>query len=247
MMKFITRSIVLGVLAMMAALCYSPGASASPAAGQERFELTSVRAVRPTLVNTIAALKKGDLAEAKSDFEAYDSAWNGIEGYINARDKNMYTELEQTFQAKIAKGLSSPAPDRPSLIIDTESMLARFDDAIAMVEYGQPLNPLYDDVARLRMVRANLRSVTLALRTGDVAKARKSFAAFQDKWSSVDALIKARSADSYGDIEKGVTQINQALMADKPDVDQLNALVKGVTDKYNIVVTDVTKDARGHS
>jgi len=44
-----------------------------------------------------------------------------------------------------------------------------------------------------------------------------------------------------------VTQINQALMADKPDVDQLNALVKGVTDKYNIVVTDVTKDARGHS
>jgi hypothetical protein len=229
-MKFITRSIVLGVLgvlAMMAALGYSPLASASPAAGPERFELSSVRAVRPALVNTIAALKKGDLAEAKADFDAYDSAWNGIEVYINTRDKNMYTELEQ--------------------VIDTESMLARFDDAIAMVEYGQPLNPLYDDVARLRMVRANLRSVTLALKTGDVAKARKSFAAFQDKWSTVDALIKARSADSYADIEKGVTQINQALMADKPDVDQLNALVKGVTDKYNAVVADVTKDARGHS
>ena len=45
----------------------------------ERFEITSIKAVRPTLVNTIAALKAGDVARARAAFEVYDSAWNGIE------------------------------------------------------------------------------------------------------------------------------------------------------------------------
>ena len=31
----------------------------------ERFEITSIKAVRPTLVNTIAALQAGDVARAK--------------------------------------------------------------------------------------------------------------------------------------------------------------------------------------
>jgi hypothetical protein len=98
----------------------------------------------------------------------------------------------------------------------------------------------------LRIVRANLRDVTPALKAGDVAKARQSYAAFDDKWDSIEDLIKGRSADSYTDIEKGMIQIEQALMPDKPDVDQVTGLVKGIMDKYNAVVADITKDARGH-
>jgi hypothetical protein len=40
-------------------------------------------------VNTIAALKKGDVPKARAAFADYDSAWNGIEVYINTRDKAM--------------------------------------------------------------------------------------------------------------------------------------------------------------
>ena len=47
-----------------------------------------------------------------------------------------------------------------------------------MVAKAAPLNPLYDDVARLRIVRAHLREVIPALKAGDVAKARKSFDEF---------------------------------------------------------------------
>jgi iron uptake system EfeUOB component EfeO/EfeM len=225
----------------------SSAAAASPqSAGAERFEVLSVKEVRPALVNTVAALKKGDVAEAKTAFDAYDSAWNGIEVYINTRDKTMYSDLEQNYQAQIAKGLNSPIPDTTALLAQAQAMLAKYDEAISLVENGAPLNPLYDDVARLRIVRANLREVTLALRAGDFAKARKSFAAFDDKWDSIEDIVKARSADSYADIEKGMIQIEQALMPAKPDVDQVTALVKGVMDKYNAVVADVTKDARGH-
>ena len=57
-------------------------AQAATAAG-ERFEISSIKAVRPTLVTTIAALEQRDLSKAKAAFEAYDSAWNGIEFYVN--------------------------------------------------------------------------------------------------------------------------------------------------------------------
>ena len=225
----------------------SSAAAVSPqSAGAERFEVLSVKEARPALVNTVAALKKGDVAEAKIAFDAYDSAWNGVEVYINTRDKTVYSDLEQNYQAQIAKGLNSPNPDTTALLAQAQAMLAKYDEAISLVENGAPLNPLYDDVARLRIVRANLREVTLALRAGDFAKARKSFAAFDDKWDSIEDIVKARSADSYADIEKGMIQIEQALMPAKPDVDQVTALVKGVMDKYNAVVADVTKDARGH-
>jgi hypothetical protein len=239
MMKLV-RLVCMGLLMTLAGVSY---AGAMPAA-TDTFEVSGIKAVRPNLVNTIAALKKGDVAGAKAAFEQYDTAWNGIEVYINTRDKTLYGDIEQNWQAKITKELNAPNPDTAAILADAQMMLARFDDAIAMVEKAPPLNPLYDDVARLRIVRSPLRGVAPALKAGDFAKARASYAAFDDKWDSIEDLIKARSADSYTAIEKDMIQIEQALMPDKPDVDQTTALVKDVMDKYNAVVADITKDAR---
>jgi high-affinity iron transporter len=238
-MRKLARLICLGLL--VAAAGYGHAGQVFAA---ERLEVSGIKAVRPTIVKTIAALKKGDVAGAKAAFEEYDSGWNGIEVYINTRDKNMYAELEQNLQAKISKGLNSPTPDAPALLADAQTLLAKYDEAIAMVEKAEPLNPLYDDVAHLRMVRASLREVTPALKDGDIAKARKSYSAFDHKYASVEGLIKTRSQDSDNDIVKGMAQIKSALMAEKPDVDQSTASVKVVMDKYNAVVADVTKDAR---
>jgi hypothetical protein len=245
MMKLV-RLVCIGLLMTLSGVSYAGpilAGTAGPAAA-ETFEVSGIKAVRPILVNTIAALKNGDVAGAKAAFEQYDSAWNGIEVYINTRDKTLYSDLEQNWQAKITKELNAPNPDTAAVLADAQMMLARFDDAIAMVEKTAPLNPLFDDVARLRIVRAPLRAVTPALKAGDFAKARTSYSAFDDKWDSIEDLIKARSADSYNAIEKDMIQIERTLMPDKPDVDQAIALVKDVMDKYNAVVADITKDAR---
>ena len=210
----------------------------------DRFEVTNIKAVRPTLVKTVGALKKGDVAAAKTSFAEYDNQWTGIETYINARNKTMYTEMEQGLQGKINKGLDMPNPDAPALLDLAQMLLARYDEAIAMVEKGEPLNPLFDDVARLRIVREDLRDIPPALKAGDVAKARKAFSGFDHKWGSVEGLIKSRSQDADSAITKDMAQIKTALQADKPDADQTGALVKDLTDKYNAVVADVTKDAR---
>ena len=222
----------------------SAGQAPAARAGGERFEVSSIKAVRPTLVNTVAALKRGDVAGAKAAFDAYDSGWNGIEVYINTRSKELYNELELHLQADITKALNGPGPNTTAILTDAQALLAKFDEAVATIEKAAPLNPLYDDVARLRIVRAHLREVPPALKAGDVAKARKSFTAFDDKWDSIEDLIKARSQDAYTAIEKGLIDIERALMPDKPDVAQASALVSGVMDKYNTIVTEITREAR---
>ena len=93
-------------------------------------------------------------------------------------------------------------------------MLAKYDDAIKMVASAQPLNAGYDDVARLRIVRAPLREVVPDLKDGKIAEARKSYEAFDSKWDSIEDLVKARSEDGYVAIEKAMIQIEQALMPD---------------------------------
>jgi len=123
-------------------------------------------AVRPTLVNTIAALQKQDVKGAKAAFEAFDSGWNGIEVYISTRSTDLYNDLEHNFQSRITEGLNAPSPNTAALLSDAQAMLAKYDEAIGMVAKASPLNRLYDDVARLRIERAHLREVNPALKAG---------------------------------------------------------------------------------
>ena len=173
------------------------------------------------------------------------SAWNGIEVYINTRNKNLYDVIEHDFQARIEKGLAAPNPDAAALAADTQAMLAKYDEAINLVAAAPALNPLYDDVARLRMVRAHLREVLPALKAGDLAEARKSYADFDDNWDSIEDLVKARSADAYVAIEKAMVQIEQALMPEKPDAAKVTELVNGIMSQYNAQLAEVVKEARG--
>ena len=219
-------------------------AAKAPAKATERFEVSSIKAVRPTLVKTVAALEKQDAAGAKAAFEAYDSGWNGVEVYINVRSPEMYAELEKNFQTRITTGLNAPKPDVAKLLPDAKAMLAKYDEMIAMVEKAPPLNRLYDDVAHLRIVRAHLREVNPALKAGDIAKARKSFGEFNDTWDNIEQLIKERSGDAYVAIESGMIKVERALMPKEPDVNEVTALVTDVTTQYNAILAMVANDAK---
>jgi hypothetical protein len=229
---------------LVAALVIVGSSGPSSAPGQERLEVSSIKAVRPHIVDTIAALEKRDATGARDAFEAYDSAWNGIEVYINVRSRDLYQTLEHGHQARISKGLEAASPDSTVLLPDARAMLAKYDEAITLVEKSPPLSPLFDDVARLRIVRAHLREVAPALKAQNFAKARKSFQAFDDNWDSIEDLVKARSADSYVAIESAMIEMEKALMPDKPDAVQVTALVNDIMNRYNAVVAEISKEAR---
>src|SRR5258708_4721885 len=218
-------------------------AGQAPAA-DERFEVSSIKAVRVTLVDTAAALQQGNIAKAKEAFDNYDSAWNGIEVYIDTRSKPMYDKIELDLQARINKEMGQPMPDLTKLRADVQEMIGKYDEAIALVSSAAPLSPLFDDIARLRIERSHLREVNPALKAGNIAKARKSYEAFDANWDNIEDLIKARSADAYVAVEKGMIQIEQALMPEKPDAAQVTALVTAVNTAYNSALAMLVKEAK---
>jgi hypothetical protein len=234
-------------VALFATLAILGLAGQEPATAQERFEISSLKAVRPTLTKTLDAVQKREAARARESFEAYDSAWNGIEFYINTRSRQMYDILEHQYQPKITKALEGATPDFAALAPEVQGMLAKFDELVAMVEKATPLNPLYDEVARLRIVRAHLREVPPALKAGNFVKARASFKNFDDNWDSIEDLIKARSADAYVAIEKGMIEIEEVLMPEKPDAAKATALVNDVMRQYNAILGDIAKEARANN
>ena len=61
------RRISIGIFTTLAIFGYM---SQAPAADEERFEVFSIKAIRPTLVDTITALQQRDVARAKAAFEA---------------------------------------------------------------------------------------------------------------------------------------------------------------------------------
>jgi len=231
---------------VMAMLLVPLAASAGQAraGGAARFEVASLRGVRPILVKTIGDLEKKNAAAAKADMDDYDSAWNGVEVYVSTRSMDLYNEIEHHYQTAVTDALSKPNPDTAAILADAKAMLAKYDDMLALVEKSMPLNRLYDDVARLRIERAHLREVTPALKAGNLAKAKKSFDAFNDNWDNIEELVKERSRESYDTIEKGMVTIERQLMPAKPDTDAVTATVAEVMTEYNKIVTQITREAR---
>ena len=228
----------------VAAVLTTAAASAQQRGGTTRFEVTSLRAVRPILVKTIADLEKKDVAAAKTDMENYDSAWNGVEVYVNTRSMDLYNEIEHHYQTAVTDALNKPNPDAAAILADAKGMLAKYDEMLALVEKSAPLNRLYDDVARLRIERAHLREVTPALKASNIAKAKKSFEAFNDNWDNIEDLVKERSRESYDTIEKGMVTIERQLMPATPDADAVTASVNDVMAEYNKIVAQITREAR---
>ncbi len=186
------RALSLTALALLTAASVHAGQAP---AGPTRFEVISVKAVRSTLVNTIAALKKPDLAAAKEAFEAFDSGWNGVEVYISVRYPEMYKELEGNLETRNIAGLNAPTPNTAALLSDAQTMLAKYDDTIGILEKATPLNRFHDDVTRLRIVRVNLREVTLALKTGKLT--RPSTRSTTTETASKTSCVSARARPTW--------------------------------------------------
>ncbi len=249
MMQVICRiglvAFMVAFLALVSVTGWAASAAAESRSTPERFEVSAVKAARPFLVDTLTAIQQGNVARAKEAFDAYDSAWNGIEVYINIRSRAVYQILELELQAKISKALDAPRPDMASLLSDAQMMLAKYDEAIDIVTKAPPLNPIYDELARLRIVRAHLREVNPALKAGNIAKARKSFEAFNDQWFDIEDFVRAQSLDAYVTIERGMLAVEDALlMTEKPNVEQVMTLVTAVMTSYNAIVSEVQKQAR---
>ena len=127
-------------------------------------------------------------------------AWNGIEVYTNFRDRKVYNDLEVELQHKIGEVLTEKSPNLASLVPMAEAMTKKYDEVIALSVKGPALHPLFDDVATVRIVRADLRIVSAALQAGDVAKARTSYGKFKTGYAQAKPLMVARMGAGEADV-----------------------------------------------
>lgn len=222
------------------------GSSSSPssAPASTTKEVENVKTVRPVIDQMTAAFQKADLKAARDAYELYDSTWNGIEVYVNYRDRAMYGDLETDLQAKIADALSADKPNFPALVTLSQQLAKRYDDAIALVTKGPALSPLFDDLATLRIVRADLRVVTAALGANDVSKAKTYFAKFKANYSKAQPLVQQRSATAEPEVRAALAAADAKFQQPAATVDELKPLVATLTDRYNFGVNLLNAAAR---
>ncbi len=219
-----------------AAATPAPAAATPAPTAATRMEVQVVSAVRPKITAMTNALRSGDLAASKDAYEAYDAVWNGIEVYVNFRSKPMYDELEGHLQNAIEEGLAADKPDFAALAGLSEQLGTKFDEAIKLVTDAAPLNSMFDDVTRLRMIRSDLRITTAAIAAADLAKARAHWTTFKSGIATALDLIKVRSAGDAAELRAAVDAADAAFAASGATADTLKPLVAAVTSRYNFGV-----------
>jgi hypothetical protein len=234
------------ILPCLATLGFVAAFSVVPAEAQhgERFELSAMKDVRPSLVKLAASLQKGDVAGSKAALESYETGRRGIELYLGARDKGAYQQFESNLRVKITVGLKAAKPDTSVLAADARTLLAKYDEMVATAAKAPPLNPLYDDVARLRIFRATLREVDLALRAGDFVKARAGLTVFNGRLDTVRDILKTRSPEALDAVTKGTAALDSELKGAKPDATKSMRMIAGMMSKYNVVLNEVSAEVR---
>ncbi|MCX6023371.1 MAG: hypothetical protein NTZ05_16910 [Chloroflexi bacterium] len=217
---------------------------AAPANTSGRKEVTLVTGPRKRLEETIAALQKGDIASAKTAFETYNADWNGVEVYVNFRSRALYGEIETHYEVDIAKALEAAKPDPAAIIPQLREMIGQYDQAIKLSDTGPAISPIFEDVAVVRIVRAPLRTVSPALKAGNVEKAKVGFAAFKAHWSEAVPYFKARSSEAYQETDAALTKADTAMSVAVVNAAEAGPLVDALMERFNYGVNLVNAAAR---
>ncbi len=232
------RLTALAIVAIFTALLQAP------ANGQnaERFEISALKAVRPSLARLVIACDKGEISAAKDAYEDFETGWKGIQVYVIMRDRNLF-QLEGNLDVKIATALKAGKPNMAMLASDAKALASRYDAFVTTASKLQPLNPLFDDVARLRIARAEMREVDLALRANDFVKARRGLAIFSGKISGIKPILVQRSPETWDAFTKEFPLLQGEVASANPDVKKCLEHIRAIMSKYSRTLTALTRDA----
>jgi hypothetical protein len=89
-----------------------------------------------------------------------------------------------------------------------------------------------------------LRSVSPALKAGNVANAQTGFAAFKTHVAESKDLIAARSPSDYQEVQAALDAADKALAASPVDATQAGVLVDALMERYNYGVNLINAAAR---
>jgi len=168
--------------------------------------------------------------------ETYNGEWNGIEVYVNFRSRVLYSDIESHYEADVDSALKAPDADRAQVLPLVQAMIGKYDEAMRLSDTGEPLSPLFDDLAIMRISRAPLRTVSPALQAGDTAKARAAFADFQSRWPTAQPLFAKYAPDVLDQTTAALDQAAAAMATPSRDAAQaVDTLLTSYNNGVNVV------------
>jgi hypothetical protein len=163
---------------------------------------------------------------------------------VNFRSRALYGEIETHYEADVTDALNAQNPDPARIIPLLQGMVGQYDEAIMLSDAGPALSPLFDDVATVRIVRAPLRTVSPALKAGDIAKGKTGFAAFKSRWGEAQPLFEVRSAEAAQETAAALAQADVAMSPTTADAAAAGRSVDALTERYNYGVNLINIAAR---
>lgn len=160
-----------------------------------------------SLQSMLPALNTWQLAVAKKDVEAseaaaikYELVWQGPEVYPNHRSLPLYVAMEPDTQFKLEDTVEAATVDWTLACTLAKRLGMLVDQAINLSNASPALTPIFQDLVKVRTVRANLNQARNFLTTGDLPTAKKYIADFAAGYPSVQPLIQARSQRAVNQI-----------------------------------------------
>jgi len=156
-------------------------------------EVASLQSMLPALNQWQLAVAKKDAAAAQAAAINYELAWQGPEVYPNHRSLPLYVALEPDTQFKLDAVVEEDVVDWELACTLAKRLGMLVDQAINLSASSPALTPIFQDLVKVRTVRANLNQARNFLTAGDLPTAKKYIADFVAGYPSVQPLIQARS------------------------------------------------------
>ncbi len=188
-----------------------------------------VTELRVLVRETIAAADAGDIAMARKRYQAYDESWDKYEDAVKDRSGDAYRSIEDAMDG-VKAALGTPASPDKQKASDALRALARQISTFAGTLKAVPL----DDATltqQMGVLNGFVQGTFQALGSGDVAKARSQYGAFDDGWKKYEDGVRDRSRDFYRSIEDAMDGVKAALLTPAPgsvDKDKAGAALKAL-------------------
>lgn len=174
-------------------------------------EVASLQKVLPYLDAWQRAIARKDWSRAQEAAVNYELMWQGAEVYPNHRSLPLYVELEPDTQFVVEDLLDNPPVDWDKACVMITRMGQAWETALVLAAGSPSLTPIFQDLVKVREVRANLNQARNNLNIGDLAKAKEFIAKFNTGWPAVAGLVEARSPRAIAQIATTGAALTAAL------------------------------------
>jgi high-affinity iron transporter len=190
--------------------------------GEQAKAHDKVKALVPSMKQSLAAVEAGDFAKAKQSFDRFNTGWKQAEGPLRNENFTFYGKVEAKISTtRIALNTEPPNVEKAkSGLQDLITALESY--AAGNVQADSAPASTSSSIADIQVLLKQVQEDVEAKKAGDAAD--KMDRVITD-WPSVEGEVITRSQDAYQRIETKMTAIPSLILSATPDLAKASQLL----------------------